>query len=233
MGNSEEKIAHKIVILCEAPDDAVFLRQLLSHNGITGFNVFPNTDLTKSKGGGNTFWTESLNSVMGDPGFRNVRCIAIVTDSDTDPQEAFAKVRDGISKTSDLPSSRTTRRLPIPDALVNIKGDDPALVVITVPWADSPGCLESMCYEAASAGNPAMAKCVEDFMVCVDAGTWANANSKAKARLRVLVSGLYEKNPLIWFRDIWDKAPGIIPIGSGTFSKLVDFFKGLKTGYSP
>lgn len=232
MEKSEEKITQNIVILCEAADDAVFLRRLLSHNGIMGFNVFPNTDLTKSKGGGNTFWTEGLNSLMGDSGFKNVKCILIAADSDDDPQEAFAKVKDAISKTSDLPSSRTTTRLPVPDRLLEIAENDPALVVMTIPWVDSPGCLESMCYEAGSSSNTTIRGCVEEFMTCVNAGTWDNANNKAKAKLRVLVTGSHGKDPLIWFRDIWDKAPDIIPIASDTFSKIVEFLKRLKSYYS-
>jgi len=123
---------------------------------------------------GKTKFRKNIKSLPTLSGFWRVTSIGIVQDADTDPKGAFDSIC-GALQAADLP---------IPTAPLQPVGDDPQVMIMILPDAETPGMLEDLCLESVT-NDPAMA-CVAEYFRCLEerlkAGTLPGNLSKARVR---------------------------------------------------
>ena len=98
--------------------------------------------------------TEFLRLFKLRPDFENTTSIGIVRDADDNPKGAFASVQ----------SSLDNNRLPRPGRIGEQAAGPPSVAVAILPGGEKPGMLETLLWE--SVGDPAIRRCVEDFLQC-------------------------------------------------------------------
>jgi hypothetical protein len=202
-----ESISRPGLIICEGPDDQLFLRAMLRYLDIQMIWV----EYVE----GESQFRAYVRRLRTRSGFETLRALALMRDADTD---ATAKFSHACSLLRDF-------NYPVPGAPLEIAhgllpalesdavGSAGATGVVIVPTAHSTGALEDLCLEAL--GDDPSLPCVDEFLRCVETTaqiTWP-AQYIAKSRLNA------------WLASRADPRHGLrSAISAGLFSMSHDAF---------
>lgn len=212
---SQSDFTKPYLILVEGAGDAAFFRHVIKARTIPDdFDVRCPRDGKNVNGSGNTRFREALDAFAIIPGFDKLRGILIVTDNDEDPMASFKNVQDQIRNTSRKHSAPT-------QPLAKTSGF-PAFVVMTIPWINELGNLETLCIQAAEFADPTLATCADTFQVCTGVDQWT-LSKRSKVKLRSIISAGYRRNADESLSFLWNDYPGLIPLNHKCFDKIAVF----------
>jgi hypothetical protein len=159
-------IAKSKLLLVEGKDEVKLFDKLLADLNIGDVEI---RDIM-----GKTRFRKNIEALPSLSGFGRVTSIGIVRDADTDPKGAFDSICGALQAAG----------LPRPTEPLQPAGDDPRVMVMILPDAETPGMLEDLCLESV-ADDPAMA-CVAEYFRCLqdrlEAGGLPGNLSKARVR---------------------------------------------------
>lgn len=195
------------------------------------------------RAGGIDGYGDLLKAIFADKSISALRGIAISADSDKNPQTAFKKViqqirqagRDGASY--GIPQNFL---LPTPSS-----PPTPPILVVSLPWIDQPGSLETLIEGAFKNQYPEIWKCAETYFQCVEENhqrldpegkKWSDwlPQKKSKARLSALIAGICSNDPATSITYLWNRDNKLTHLREDlAFSKLVEFFRNIESYFAP
>jgi hypothetical protein len=181
--HDREKLTEPRVIICEGRVDEAFLRALISKRNLPNFCIRNPEDFGAR---GIDSIGEAISGLKIMPGFENLAGILVVVDSDDDPQKNFEAVRKQISSLGEP--------FLAPNALLERSSGIPSIQILTLPWINQPGCLETMLYPHLASRHSALASCVDSFLLCSGVSVWANSRKVAKVATQTLLGAVAEKS---------------------------------------
>ena len=151
------KIDKPNLLLVEGPDDQLLLEKLVAKNGSS---VAQGIQVVAVEG--KDRFREEIRAVVGAQrlGRIQLRSLGVIRDADEDADASFRSVRDGL-KNADT-------ALSLPSVSGEVVGLSPRVGVFIMLDGTSPGSLESLCLR--SVHHQPAAKCVEQYLVCLDTG---------------------------------------------------------------
>lgn len=215
-----EAITEPGLIVCEGPQDAAFFRALLSERGIKGFQVVSPQDVLGE--GGKDRFAHAFNGLIPIRGFEQIKLTIFVGDNDDDPAASVAAIRDQLTKTEEF--GNPPRKLDVPINLLEKTAGVPSVALLMIPWANEPGCLETLCWNVASRVKPDLAPCALELIRCAKIEGWS-ASKLDKVRLRALMASSYKRNPEISLTFLWDDFPELVPVSDSEFNRISEFLR--------
>jgi len=195
------------VVLGEGDRDKAFLERLCQQRQITG--------LTFGYVGGNGGFKDQLTAMIAAPGFAQCQSILLMSDNDESATDSFKLINDQMKECG----------FPVPPRPLEmaIKQGRPSLAVLMQPHpiqgADSRGCLETLLIPAMDAANPNQANCVDRMLNCAGVSAWQKKGSQHKAKVRSLISAVYEADPMHGLQYCFDPQKGLIALTDPIFNE--------------
>lgn len=147
-------------LICEGASDEAFFKRLIASRNITGFEVRCARCNGQKRCGGNSCISDTLTAMFAaadlTPGA--IKGILIAVDSDDDPEAEFLAVKRQIRSAKPMH--------PMPDRLLEIKptkDPNPAIAIMTIPWADQRGNLDTLLFQSAANTHAEIMSPLEDF----------------------------------------------------------------------
>lgn len=209
------------LILCEGTSDEAFLRALIKARNLPEFCIRNGSDLPGDNPGGITMIGRLLAGIIIWEGFAAITDILIVVDSDSDPLTNFNEVCSQIRSVTDY-------SYPVPNTLLDRANGSPRVKVITIPWIDESGNLETLCLSVAVKTSQPLAACVEAFAQCAKVDTWTLARKRDAMRLRSFLAAAHSSNPFIGLGQVWRDTPELIPVTDSQFNRIADVLEELR-----
>jgi len=221
-----KRINEPFVLLCEGQHDSQFFEWLLRSD--TSLPTFTISSVSYMLGGvsqgGNSRFTEVLDELVGIPGFEHVQKVLIVSDNDLVPQDSFDSIVAQINATAEI-IGPPARRYTAPAEPKKKAGNNPSLCVYMLPDTGVVGNFDAMCWSAAEAKRPDIAKCVDAFAACTKADLWPITKA-SKMKLRSLLSSSNKDNPYISPAYVWSQGTDYVPLDHPIFSDIIAFLRG-------
>ncbi|HWB61777.1 MAG TPA: DUF3226 domain-containing protein [Chthoniobacteraceae bacterium] len=208
------------IIITEGKADDEFIEQLIKVSGIDP-EAFEVRRALESESYGYSGFERRLAALKTETGLDNRRAIILVADNDDLNDKFFLKIRDQISSAGGYG---------VPSApLELVSGDEriPPIAVLMLPWADEPGCLDSLCLQAACNQRPHYVACIEQFVTCVKALDWP-ISSLHKLKLRCLLSSACKQDPNTPLVHVWKsnrRDENLVPLNDPCFGRIVEFLR--------
>lgn len=121
-----------------------------------------------------------IRMVVETPGFPRVKSLGIIRDADSDPTQAFRKVRNALRYA----------QLPTPNVCLIPVGPSPKVIVMLMPKNNAPGMLEDLCLE--SVCTKATYNCVEQYFTCLRTQGLTLPREISKAKVHVFLASMAE-----------------------------------------
>ena len=204
------------LLICEGRTDVQFFRSLLLKRGINGFQVdFPKIDEDPS-GGVDKFGQHLRNIALQEDFIAVVTTVILV--SDNDDGDAFNRVGRQITLAGyTVPNS--------PGEIVATR-NRPRLGVLMLP-AVPPGCLETLCQQAAQNKWPTLNSPLDAYMRASPATTWT-ITKQAKTAIECIMAATCEEMPEVSLSNLWQKKEQYhIPLDDPAFDFIETFLQGL------
>lgn len=217
----ETCIEKPYLVLTEGHADRAFLKYLLTARGADkhDFDFFENVD---KYGGGNTSFEAYLKGTQLERGFEKVKAILIVTDCDADPAKSFENVQKQIQAAG----------YSVPDKPLELVKTDrkPALCVVTIPFDNSPGHLETYILKGMQTQWAAERTSTDRHIQDTSASGWI-ATTQDKARVQCMIAVIHQEDPNKSLRYIWGKNPDFSNMlkDDATFNDLFEFLTNFPT----
>jgi hypothetical protein len=178
---------------------------------------------------------ERLKGMLAATGMEQCKLVIIMGDNDGDPKKKFADIIKQITKAGlfGIPTKPRSEIGP----LVNEPGRHvPDIVVLMIPWDDTLGAIETICFAAGSSKHPELATCIARFVKCAKAEKWP-ISKLAKLQVRCMLALLCPHNPDISFKRSWERGRrGPIraawPVSRREFSTITKYLKSLIGKYN-
>jgi hypothetical protein len=211
------------LIVSEGGGDEAFFRYLVQQHRIKNYKVLERKE--KDEPGGVGSYAHFLRRFKGvETGSEKYKLIVLVADNDGNPNAKFTEVINQIKSAEDY-------AIPTKPREIVRKPPLPAVVVLMMPWDNTVGNLETLCFQAANKQRPEIAKCVEKFIHCVKAGSW-EVSQLAKLRLRCLIASSCPGDPNTSLQHAWGGAKkrptDLIPLRDRCFETLVKWLRRLR-----
>ena len=208
------------MIICEGPEDAAFLHQLINNRGISYFKINDTAAKGGPKAAGNTKFGEKLVAIQTERWFKNIEKIVLLTDCDESPESSFQSVADQVNKIKNSPYGTVAE--PIHESNGRIK-----LSVYLIPGIGFPGNLETLCCNAARSFDPNIASKIDDFSAVVRAEEWGEVNRISKFWLRVMLATCCERDPFVFLKNVFSdhRNHALIPLNHSCFNDLSDYLR--------
>jgi hypothetical protein len=213
-------VAEDPIVLCEGYDDAEFFRELIRVRGLPALDV---REPKREDHGGYSGFGRRLVALGTETDLAKRRAIIIARDCNADPGDAFHNLVTQIREAPGYGVPEAPRRLtPSQNELL------PPLCVLMLPSNDRPGALETLCYESAAARRPEIARCIDEYVRCVqfDLARWG-AVKHDKFRLRCLLSAACPSEPNTSLRYAWTREKGrpgdLVPLDHCCFNDIANF----------
>jgi hypothetical protein len=204
------------LLVCEGQTDVYLFRQLLRIKAISGFDMdYPKIDDDPS-GGVDKFGQHLRNVALQEDFIANVKTIIVV--SDNDDNRAFGRVCHQIQhagysvpqKAGEFVSTRNR----------------PRLGILMIP-SDPPGCLETLCRQAAERKWPALVQPLNAYMLASPSSQWS-ATKQSKTAVECIMAATCRQQPEVTLGNLWQKDIQYhIPLEDPAFKDIVDFLGGL------
>lgn len=185
----------QILIVCEGKTDKRFFDALLQTRAITGFDVYyPTLDDEKDDGGGVDKIGRHLRAISLQEDFiRNVRSVVVA--GDNDDGDALSRLCQQVIE------GGYNRPLRVAE-MVSTNGK-PDLGIILLP-EQFPGCLETLCRDAANTKWPELKHPLSTFMAASPSVDWT-VTKRAKTAIECILAVTCEKQPEVILGNIWQK----------------------------
>jgi len=207
---SPETYTSRLLIVGEGLADQVFFRQLARHRGIP--------DLQAAGPAKGKDFTNRLEAMRGFA--PETSTIVLVADSDSDHAASFELVRDQIRAVGDY--GVPTRPLEV------IKGRGaPAVAVLTLPWIDRNGNLETLLLDAMSEKSPTV-RVEVDRLIAATVLRARGISKDSKARFACMVACICDDDPSCAASTMWYAAKGFQGLlDHKCFDPITDYLKSL------
>lgn len=204
------------LILGEGRADAEFFKNLIAENSLTGFQVVRPAN-------GKPAFERRLRAMKVNRHIENVSVLVLVTDSNGDPEEAFGNIARQVQRAEGYP---------VPEEPLKIARDEdsgyPATVVLTVPWVDVQGNLETLLLDPFKSEWPAIWDRGEDYI----AGSPTNdleVSGRSKALLACMIAAVCRDDPSSAVSHLWHERKGFRPLlRKEVFRTILGFLGGLQ-----
>jgi len=210
------------IILCEGEDDEEFFNQLIKNRGLPLFDV---RGPRQGDISGKTGFKSRLVSLKTETGLETRSAVIIVRDNDIDPPKEFLDLAEQIRSAGGYGVPEGARRLTTAQQVPL-----PPICVLMLPWDDQRGALETLCYKAAAEKRADIARCVEEYVRCVQSEEWSPVKLD-KLRMRCLLSGACPTEPNTHLKWAWKGTRGrpidLIPLDHPCFDEIANFLAGL------
>jgi hypothetical protein len=138
-----------------------------------------------------------------------------MSDNDESAADSFDVIRNQLREI-DFPA-------PARPLEITRKQGKPALAVLMQPHPiqgqDPRGCLETLLIPAMRAANPTQADCVDQMLTCAGVAGWQKRSAQDKAKVRSLISAVYEDDPMHGLFLCFAPKKGLIPLGDPVFDE--------------
>lgn len=212
--NGSIKINGTRLILCEGKQDASFLKHLIEKRNLPQFDIFhpskPHTETVGRNG-----FKEMLEALSAAFGFSSLKGMIIFSDNDDNPQGSFRETSRIISSAEGYNAPNT------PLEVVKTLGMPP-LVVVTLPWINQPGALETLCLTSSYEEHPTIGDCLDKFVLCTGVDSWG-LTKQLKMKMRCMLASACRSKPdtsLVW---AWSQRENLIPLDHQCFDQIADF----------
>jgi hypothetical protein len=153
-----------------------------------------------------------------------VRGIAIVFDSDEEPQKSFEAIIESIRATK--------LSYPLPDRPLEIKAGSasaPSITIALLPWADKIGHLDELLFESLKDSHEDLLQPIADYQTATQhrIGSW-KYGKLSKMRLRCMIAASYEKDPSIALSYMLESKGCLIDFFHPCFDQLVAFLEDFR-----
>lgn len=216
-------IHNKKLLIVEGASDKKFFINLMKNRNIQGFDVFCPWDMGKKHEGEDSI-IHLLNALPMNRNFFKVEKIIIVIDADNNSDEKFNKFKSIVTKTKEF--SGTNEKYPVPNA-PNLLAPSPkglSVAILTLPYSESEGAMETLCFRAAITKFPEVKNCINIFANCAGVEEWS-PQKRDKFKLRSFISMKCQKNPDLPTTYLWDDNPDIVPLDADVFNSLADYLR--------
>lgn len=206
------------LVVCEGKTDKRFFDALLRARNIEGFDVYyPNLSEEKDDGGGIDKVGRHLRAIGVQEDFiRNVHSVVVASDNDDD--NALTRVCGQVA------GGGYNRPIQV-NQMTATKGK-PDIGIILLP-EQSPGCLETLCREAAYVKWPELRFPLSAFMSNTPSAGWG-PTKQAKTAIECILAVTCEKQPEVILGNIWQKAPKFrIPLDVPAFDYIESFLRSI------
>jgi len=216
------------LLLCEGIDDAAFLRALINHRALGGFDVVP----VRDAGGiaGVTGFRPALIGIISVTGFAGIKHVGLVADGDTHYNVTLSTVRRQIEAANGDPD--VAGRYGVPAQAYQQANGNPRTTILMLPASNTAGAMETLLWPALGS-NPAFNRAVgETEGACGTLGILQGANAwppaqKAKAQVHAALALGHRKNPGISLSVLFRRNPNIVPLGHAAFTPLANALAAL------
>jgi hypothetical protein len=206
------------LVVCEGKTDKRFFDALLRARGINGFDVFyPIIDEERDEGGGIDKVGAHLKRIGVQEDFiQTVRSIVVVGDNDN--ANALDRACTQVSEAGYTRPSAVA-------GMVRTKGR-PNLAILLLPQ-QHPGCLETLCQQAADTKWPNLIRPLQTFMQASPCVAWS-VTKQAKTAVECILAVTCEKQPEVVLGNIWQKNKTYqIPLDAPVFDFIETFLRGI------
>jgi hypothetical protein len=154
-----------------------------------------------------------LDGLRSQRRFKSLKGILLVADNDDSPTQAYAAIK---AQLNDIDFPSPTHPLEIAR-----KKEMPPLAVLMLPYpqvgGDDRGCLETMIIPSVESAHKKHADCVDLLMECAGVSAWESKGNRDKAKLRCILSSVYEKDPNYGLRYCLRPKVKLIPLDHAIF----------------
>lgn len=221
---ASESPSSPLQIITEGVADQVFFEKLLASRGIAGFQArCARSNSDNRRCAGKSGFPDSLRALLAinqlKPG--TVKGIILAVDSDCNPAQSFEEMR-GVWK-----ACRPMH--PHPEQPLEIMDVDPAMCILTVPWSDRTGNLDTLLYESTLQSHSDLVVAVDRFCEATKHrnGIWSDG-TKGKMRLRCVIAASHSPDPGISLSFLIQGSKCPFDFASTCFDRLSDFLLKFK-----
>ena len=174
--------------------------------------------------GGDTFYGRRLQAMKFNRGLDQVKTLVLATDSNGDPNAAFAKVAAQVRDAQDY-------GVPAAPLAVSVSPTAglPGIAILSLPWINVLGSLETLLLGPLSAKWPGAAARAEDFIVR-SATNASGVSGRSKALVACLVAAVCTDDPSSAVSSLWYERKGfrgILGKGDPALDQLVTYLSAL------
>ena len=188
----KESYNHEYLILPEGEADRKFLAALIAQRGLAQYRV-----IRDAQGDGK--FGERLKEIKINRGMQTAKLLVLVTDSDGGAKEKFRSIVRQVKKAGDyLPPSRLRKRGRKPANL-------PKIAVVTLPWTNRTGCLETLLLDPLSDAHPRHRARAVRFIKASPTGR-LQVSKRSKAELCSMVAAVHTDDPSCAVSQMWKDA---------------------------
>jgi len=213
-------------IICEGAGDEAFFTKLLTSKQITGFQA---RCARRDKGCiGKSGITDTVAAILGAAELRpgTVKGILIAVDSDDDPMVAFAEAKKFIKSAKPMQ--------PVPDRLLEIKEGNVSVAVMTIPWADQPGNLDTLLFSSMGETHNDMMQPLARYSEGTSHRTEGWSLGKvSKMKLRCIIAASYEPDPSLSLAGIIPSHACPIDFNGIRFDQISEYLRRFRDIVSP
>jgi hypothetical protein len=213
---TRETFEKPLAIIGEGAADAHFLAELCKSRGLTQFQI------ARPANSKDSFGTRLL-AIDSNSYRKSMSTILLVCDSDDDPQRAFEHVAEQVNDTKLF--ARPTAPLTVGPK----QPQYPSIAILTLPWIDKPGCLETLLYRAVGA-DPAYNRLTAPIEGLLSGAPTATCTvcKRAKARLACMVAAACVDDPSCAASALWYSKKGFRHLLASThFDQVVTYLQTL------
>lgn len=204
-------------IVCEGYADKEFFRHLIRARTLPEFDIpFPQEpgDIEGQQVlAGRSDFGKMLQVLRANFALKGLpRAVLLVADSGDDPAAVFAEIRSSIAGVAGYAP---------PDHLLTPgrSATAPDLLVVTVPWINQPGSLETLCLIHLATKHAAIAPHVAEFCQRTGVSAWT-AEKRDKARLQCFIAATNTEDPNKSLRYAFSGANPIISVNDACFDQI-------------
>jgi hypothetical protein len=204
------------LIVCEGKTDKRFFDSFLRSRGIAGFDVYyPIIDDKKEDSGGIDKVGRHLRNISLQEDFiQNVRSVVVIGDNDDD--DAFDRICRQVVVADYTKPTRVAEMKP-----TRGKAD---LGILLLP-EEPPGCLETLCRQAADTKWPELSTPLRTFIDATPSTGWS-ATKQSKTAVECILAVTCEKQPEVDLGNIWQKDQKYhIPLNVPIFDYIETFLR--------
>jgi hypothetical protein len=212
------------VIVCEGEGDKAFFSHLIEERGLPEFDIFHPADAPGAAGGVSGFG-DFLTAMSVPLSVKAVSGILIVADNDVNPGESFTGVQQQIHSSAGSMQGGSAYGIPAAPLQVAQSVGLPPVVIMMLPWLDTPGNLETICLDAVYSSNPDLRECLDDYCTCSGTSGW-DVSKLSKMRLECVIAALCRSKPATALRYAWSRSETIIPLAENCFNPIANFLHG-------
>jgi hypothetical protein len=199
------------LILGEGKGDRFFFARLFKEHNLQGFQA-DTPKVGDDTSGGIDKFGRHLEAIAVASTFVNVKKIVVVADNDE--ANTFTEVCAQLASAKyNVPAA--------PKVFVKTDGK-PDIAILMIPDTP-PGCLEVLCYTAASRKWPDLVNPFATYFAATPAVGWS-VTKQAKMKVQCVLASTCKPNPAVGLYDHWQKSPQYhIPVTDPVFQDIVDF----------